>query len=146
MSLVFGTGYIFCLTSYYTHVHCHSNNAHFLYADMFYRYTILEVMAFFAVLSNSAIVAFTGNYTLNYTWVVRVWIFVCMAAGIMGVKLLIAAIVPDEPHEVTIQLKRAEYLTNKFFDDIVDEDDSDLLQTVASNVDYCVKETDDDPL
>jgi hypothetical protein len=69
-----------------------------------------------------------------------------MAAGIMGVKLLIAAIVPDEPHEVTIQLKRAEYLTNKFFDDIVDEDDSDLLQTVASNVDYCVKETDDDPL
>jgi hypothetical protein len=118
----------------------------FYIVDMFYRYTILEVMAFFAVLSNSAIVAFTGNYTLNYTWVVRVWIFVCMAAGIMGVKLLIAAIVPDEPHEVTIQLKRAEYLTNKFFDDIVDEDDSDLLQTVASNVDYCVKETDDDPL
>mmetsp|Transcript_14786 Transcript_14786/g.24494 ORF Transcript_14786/g.24494 Transcript_14786/m.24494 type:complete len:764 (+) Transcript_14786:92-2383(+) len=109
-------------------------------------YHILEIMAFFAVLSNSAIVAFTGNYTLNYTWVVRVWIFVCMAAGIMGVKMLIAAIVPDEPHEVTIQLQRAEYLNDKFFNDIVDEDDMELTQTVASNVEYCVRETDDDPL
>ena len=111
------------------------------------RYSILEVVAFFAVLSNSAIVAFTGNYTEHYTWVVRVWIFVCMAAGILGVKTLIAAIVPDEPHEVTIQLKRAEYLTDKFFNDVLDEDDMELMaQTVASNVDYCVKITDDDPL
>jgi anoctamin-10/anoctamin-7 len=113
---------------------------------MLYRYAILEIVAFFAVLSNSAIVAFTGNYTEDYTWVVRVWIFVSMAAGILGIKTLIAAIVPDVPHEVTIQLKRAEYLTDKFFNDILDEDDIELSQTVASNVDYCVKVTDDDPL
>lgn len=110
------------------------------------RYNILEIMALFAVLSNSAIVAFTGNYTEHYTWVVRVWIFVTMAGGIMGVKMLIAAIVPDEPSEVTVQLQRAQYLTDKFFNDIVDEDDSELSQTVASSVDYCVKATDDDPL
>ena len=103
-------------------------------------------MAFFAVLSNSAIVAFTGTYTEDFTWAVRVWIFGCMAAGILGVKGLIGAIIPDEPHEVTIQLKRAEYLTDKFFNDILDEDDSELSQTVASSVDYCVKVTDDDPL
>ena len=103
-------------------------------------------MALFAVLSNSAIVAFTGNYTEDYTWVVRVWIFVSMSTGILGIKTLIAAMVPDVPHEVTIQLKRSEYLIDKFFNDIVDEDDMELTQTVASNVDYCVQLTDDDPL
>jgi hypothetical protein len=110
------------------------------------RYSILEIMAFFAVLSNSAIVAFTGTYTEDYTWTVRVWIFVCMAAGILGVKAFIAAIVPDVPHEVTIQLQRTEYLTDKFFNDILDEEDIEMSSTVASNVDYCVKVTDDDPL
>lgn len=109
-------------------------------------YGILEVMAFFAVLSNSAIVAFTGNYTDDYTWVVRVWVFVSMSAGILAIKLIIAAHVPDEPHEVTIQLKRADYLIDKFFNDKLDEDDMELSQTVASNVDYSVRATDDDPL
>ena len=113
---------------------------------LLFRMGILEIMAFMAVVSNSGIVAFTGNYTEQYSWVVRTWIFVTMNVGIMGVKMFIAAIVPDVPAEVGIQLDRAKYLNEKFFDNVVDQEDIEIVETVASNVDYTVQLIDEDPL
>lgn len=45
--------------------------------------TILQIMSIFAVLVNSGIIAFTGTYTENYRWSVRVWIFITFAAGVL---------------------------------------------------------------
>ena len=47
------------------------------------RQTILQIMSIFAVLVNSGIIAFTGTYTNQYRWSVRVWIFITFAAGVL---------------------------------------------------------------
>lgn len=47
-------------------------------------YVILEVIAGAAVFTNSALVAFTGGSVVNDTWVLRVWIFALMSAGLFG--------------------------------------------------------------
>ena len=45
-------------------------------------YSILEVIGMASVFVNSAIVGFTANNAINYTWVERVWIFILMATGL----------------------------------------------------------------
>jgi hypothetical protein len=44
---------------------------------------ILEIMTFFAVLTNSALVAFTGTFALNTPWYGRAWIFFSMSFAIV---------------------------------------------------------------
>jgi anoctamin-10/anoctamin-7 len=52
-------------------------------------YIILEAVSLIAVLTNSALVAFTGSQLEDYTWTWRVWIFIIMSAGILSVKYLV---------------------------------------------------------
>jgi hypothetical protein len=44
---------------------------------------ILQIMAVFAVMVNSGIIAFTGTYTQEHRWSVRVWIFITFTAGVL---------------------------------------------------------------
>jgi hypothetical protein len=53
------------------------------------------------VLTNSALVAFTGTWAIDYTYSARIWIFLAMTAGLLYVKFLVAEIVPDTPREVS---------------------------------------------
>jgi hypothetical protein len=46
------------------------------------RQTILETVSIFALLINSALIAFTGEFARDYTWTTRAWIFFTTAAGI----------------------------------------------------------------
>lgn len=56
------------------------------------------------------------------------------------IKLFIAAVIPDVPPEVDIQLKRQEYILGKVLDNIQDEDDDNLLDVETVRVpDYSVK-------
>jgi hypothetical protein len=107
---------------------------------------IFEAVSFAAVLCNSALVAYTGTYTLNETWVVRAWIFTSMASGIFLLKQLLAFLIPDEPADVLIQLQRQDYIVGKVLDDIQDEDDDDLIKGIDMKLDYTIRITDDDPL
>eukprot|EP01038_Epipyxis_sp_PR26KG_P011021 gene11021-14802_t len=45
-------------------------------------YDILEVVSTAAIFINSGIVAFTGTPTINYSWALRVWIFILMSTGL----------------------------------------------------------------
>lgn len=108
--------------------------------------SILEIVSFSAVISNAALVAYTGTYAQDETWTVRAWIFIGMTSGILGIKEFIAFIIPDEPAEVTIQLQRQDYICGKILDDIQDEDDSDLIKGIDTSLDYTIRVTDDDPL
>lgn len=109
-------------------------------------YIILEVISLSAVLTNSAIVAFTANFTLNYRWAVRVWIFVIMSAGVIVVKQVIAEYVPDTPLAVDIQLQRQDYYLDKIIRNIPDEDDVNLVDNIKSKIKYTIRINDDDPL
>ena len=83
-------------------------------------YSIMEFMTVVAVVVNAGLIAFTANSP--YEPVVQVWIFVGMSVLVLGVKFLIAAIIPDVPTKVTIQLKRTEFFTQKVIDNLDDDD------------------------
>ncbi|CAE7662482.1 Ano6, partial [Symbiodinium microadriaticum] len=44
--------------------------------------TILHTVSIFALLINSGLIAFTGDFARDYTWTTRAWIFFTTAAGI----------------------------------------------------------------
>lgn len=48
------------------------------------RQPILEIMSTFAVLTNSALIAFTGTFAINTPWYGRAWIFFSMSFAIIG--------------------------------------------------------------
>lgn len=108
--------------------------------------SILEIISLAAVITNSALVAYTGTYAINQRWVVKAFIFVSMSSAILSVQSICAMVIPDEPEEVTIQLQRQDYICGKILDDIQDEDDTDLIKDVSSKLDYTIRITDDDPL
>lgn len=109
-------------------------------------FIILELISFSSIFINSALVAFTGYNTINYTWSERVWLFILMATGLLCVRLVVAFLIPDVPEEVTIQLDRQEYIVDKVIDNVADEDDQDLSKNNFVIPSYLVRGTDDDPM
>jgi hypothetical protein len=109
-------------------------------------YAILEVISNVAVITNSALVAFTGTTTLNYTWATRIWIFLIMSGSILACKVVIAMYVPDTPREVEIQLERQKFYLSKLVDNIPDEDNDALVSNIKSDSKFVVLINDDDPL
>jgi hypothetical protein len=109
-------------------------------------YYILEIIAYAAVVTNAALVAFTGAYAIDYTYTARIWIFMAMAAGLMYVKYVVAEWVPDTPREVDIQIQRQEYYINKIINNVPDEDDAGLVDGINAEIKYTIRINDDDPL
>ena len=81
--------------------------------------TILETITLCAVLTNSALVAFTGTFALDETWASRGWVFFSMAFGIILINYIIGLTVPDIPTETEIQLRRQDYICGKVLDNVV---------------------------
>ena len=98
-------------------------------------YNIMEFMTLVAVVVNAGLIAFTGN--TNYEPVIRVWIFVGISVLVLGVKFFVAAIIPDVPSDVAIQLKRAEFFTQKVIDNL---DDDDTWESELSELDRVLLE------
>jgi hypothetical protein len=106
---------------------------------------ILEVMSLAAVLSNSALIAYTGTHVQNYTWSTRNWIFFGIALIILGATRLVDVLVPDVPKDVATQIKRTEFAISKIIYDA--EDDIDILiNPDALKAEFKVRVIDDDPL
>ena len=74
---------------------------------------MLDFLVFCSIITNSAIIAFTGEYALNVVWSARIWIFIIMSSCLVLLKLTIAYIIPDDPREVEIQLERQEFFRSK---------------------------------
>jgi len=108
-------------------------------------YSILEIISTAAVITNSALVAFTATNAINQTWATRVWIFIVMGSGILLIKKFIADYVPDVPREVEIQLERQKLYVDKIMHNIPDDEDEDF-KTKQGESTYPIKRTDDDPL
>mmetsp|Transcript_21081 Transcript_21081/g.21777 ORF Transcript_21081/g.21777 Transcript_21081/m.21777 type:complete len:758 (+) Transcript_21081:44-2317(+) len=106
---------------------------------------ILEIMSTFAVLTNSALIAFTGTFAINTPWYGRAWIFFSMSFAIIGLNFIVSLLVPDVPSTTEIQLKRQEYIIGKVLNNIKDEDDDDY-SGLSTDLDYTIRLTDDDPL
>ena len=108
-------------------------------------YSILEIISTAAVITNSALVAFTSTNAINETWATRVWIFIVMGSGILLIKKLVADYVPDVPREVEVQLERQALYVDKVMHNVPDDEDEDI-KTKQEEVAYPIKRSDDDPL
>lgn len=107
---------------------------------------ILEIISTTAVMVNAGIIVFTGSITQQYTWAVRVWIFIAIVTIISSVKLVLAVAIPDVEEEVDTQLLRQEFIVGKIFDNIGDVDKKVAKRSVELKTNYTIRITDDDPL
>jgi anoctamin-10/anoctamin-7 len=107
---------------------------------------ILELMSISSIFINSGLIAFTGSNAIDYTWVNRVWIFILIACGLFAIRFTVAFLIPDEPEEVQIQLKRREYITDKIINNIADEGPDENTGANFETPSFIVLKTDDDPM
>jgi hypothetical protein len=56
-----------------------------------------------------------------------VWIFVVAEHFVLGLKFVFGLLVPDTTGEVTLQLKRTEFIKSKLFEKIPDDEDVELV-------------------
>jgi len=108
---------------------------------------ILEIISYIAVVVSAGLVAFTGDMTQNFTWTSRVWMFFAMSGSIILVKLFVQAMYPRVDDEVHIQLARQKFIMSKLFDNMPDDDDTQLQADVRtmSKMKLEIRINDDDP-
>jgi anoctamin-10/anoctamin-7 len=82
---------------------------------------VYEFLGFAAVVVNSALVAFTGTYCIEYKPETRVWVFIGMCVLLMTAKYAAMSFVDDVPKEVVIQLKRQDFIISKVINEIPDD-------------------------
>jgi anoctamin-10/anoctamin-7 len=109
-------------------------------------FEIFEVISYAAVFVNSGLVAFTSTSAINTTWSNRVWIFVLMSFGLMGIKFLFQYFIPDISPEVTIQEQRNEYFYGKIVENKQDEIENEDNSSNRTAYAYTVGFYDDDPM
>lgn len=109
-------------------------------------YVILELMSSAAVVSNAALIVFTGEQFDGTPLHERVWYFVLIEHALFLVKYGLSLAVPDVPYEVEIQLARQQFIVSKVFDNAEDENDEELAKDVSVELDLTIRKTDDDPL
>jgi len=86
-------------------------------------YSILETMGAIAVLTNSAIVAFTGEFLEGFNFSHRFIFFLVLEHGLFIFKSVLGAIMPDIPDDVQMQLERQDFIRSKLLKDEPDDTD-----------------------
>lgn len=86
-------------------------------------YAILETMSSIAVLTNSAIVAFTGTFLEGFDFAHRFIFFLLLEHGLFIFKSILGEIMPDVPDDVDLQLQRQDFIREKLLDDKPDDID-----------------------
>ncbi len=108
-------------------------------------YTILEIMSTTAVITNSALIAFTSDLFNNRSNAERIGIFLAFEHCMWAFKFALALLIPDVPTDVDIQLQRQQFIVSKVIHNAPDQDDEDLVKDQGKLTDYAVFQTDGDP-
>ena len=112
-------------------------------------YSIYELISSAAILSNTALVCFTGTFftgtnalfmELNLSQ--RLILFLVLEHSILAIKYIVAEAMPDVPDEVEIQLGRSEFIASKVIENIPDEQEE--LDVSKEDMDFVIEETDND--
>ena len=107
--------------------------------------SVLELISYVAVFINAALIAFTSTNMINYKWPIRLWTFLLISLGLFAMKIIFAALIPDVPPKVEIQLKRERFITDKILYNPDDENDNNNSnQRVKCR--YSILPTDNDPM
>ena len=107
--------------------------------------TFLYVMSTVAVTTNAALLAFTSRLFVGEESVIddaslstRIWIFVLFEHAILIIRSGLEALIPDEPEDIRIQLRRSEILQQCVIRLEADDDgvDFDDINSEMSEVDF----------
>lgn len=107
-------------------------------------YFFLEVMSTISIFTNAGLVAFTSTLSKQYRWSVRVWIFAGMSLILLGVKFLISEVISDETEDVTIQIKRIDFITSKLLHNRKDDTVINESSTAPAFGDFDIRLEDED--
>jgi anoctamin-10/anoctamin-7 len=108
-------------------------------------FSILYVMSTVAVTTNAALLAFTSRLFVGEESVIddaslstRIWIFVLFEHAILIIRSGLEALIPDEPEDIRIQLRRSEILQQCVIRLEADDDgvDFDDINSEMSEVDF----------
>ena len=105
--------------------------------------SILELISYISVFINAALIAFTATNMVNINWHLRIWTFLIISLGLFGLKLIFAAIIPDTPIEIELQIKRQQYISDTILYN-PDIDDEKNIEVVRSKTRYSILNTDYD--
>ena len=110
---------------------------------------IMQILTIISIFVNSGLITFTLTNLINYTWNIRIWIFILISFGFLMLRWIIQYIIPDQPEYVDIQIQRQEYVSSKVIDNIKDDDDYDVINSINSKFDipdFIIAATDIDPM
>eukprot|EP00601_Ochromonadales_sp_CCMP2298_P007360 CAMPEP_0173208830 /NCGR_PEP_ID=MMETSP1141-20130122/22749_1 /TAXON_ID=483371 /ORGANISM="non described non described, Strain CCMP2298" /LENGTH=736 /DNA_ID=CAMNT_0014135355 /DNA_START=177 /DNA_END=2384 /DNA_ORIENTATION=+ len=102
-------------------------------------YSLFELISYAAVVTNSALVAFTGSFLDGFSDAGHVWVFICMSGALIFLKYLLAEYVDDTPRAVQIQLDRQDFYMSKIMDNVPDEDDLALTEGLDTEIKYTIR-------
>ena len=95
--------------------------------------SVLELMSILAITTNLGIVCFTSEKLVKAPRSFRVIWFILIEHFAVGAKVVAAAVIPDCPDEVAIQLARQELIIDKIINGAKDEL-SDIIEYQKDNV------------
>ncbi|RLN98032.1 hypothetical protein BBJ28_00011248 [Nothophytophthora sp. Chile5] len=105
--------------------------------------TIIDLMGSIAMVTNVALVCFTSRRTTAHlSEHERLWLFVSVEHALILLKYVLMIIVDDEPHDVTLQKQRANFIVDKLVNLIADDDDEELSKGNQVRVDLTVFDED----
>ena len=107
--------------------------------------SMFELLSYLAVFVNAGLVVFTSTSLDAYSWPIRLWVFCTMSLGLLSVKIVIAAVIPDTAEETEIQLQRMEFLTTKVVNNVSGESRT-TDPGMRERPKYTVVDFDDDPM
>ncbi len=95
--------------------------------------TVFTLIATIAVITNAGLISFTMNTLEDYTLTFKIWVFFAFQFALISLQQIVAYVIPDEPHDVTIQIARHHFIESKVIDkvpdDDVEEDDDEQVGT-----------------
>lgn len=105
--------------------------------------TIIDLMGSIAMVTNVALVFFTSHRTTAHlSSHERLILFVCVEHGLILLKYILMMVVDDEPHDVTLQKQRADFIVDKIVNLIADDDDEEMTKGNQVRVDLTVFDED----
>jgi hypothetical protein len=92
---------------------------------------IFTFLAIAAVITNAGIATFTMTTFDEYDYVTKLWLFISFQYVCFLSQGMLMAVIPDEPEERQIQIKRTEFITSKVIDLVDDDEDTQKVMTDA---------------
>lgn len=86
---------------------------------------VFSLVSVIAIITNAGLICFTMSVLDDFTLSSRIWIFFTFQWLLIVLQQVIAYIIPDEPLDFKIQLRRQAHIVSKVIDKVPDEEDEE---------------------